>query len=210
MSPSCFPPAVPYLDAPLPSTGSPQVRVPLLPRYYQGAATPCVLPTGLGCPCPAVPLSLHARFAPPGGACAAGGRGLLRLRAGSPLAGWYGGDDRASHVPEEPRLCLCPALRPRRDRTHQAITARPVLPPLKPPRRLPHCQFRGSITRLRHSLSPPRSVGYPTTTQDSLPAAGLALPDGLAYPQGSNERFLNLRLHLILLSQALRDARFVW
>jgi hypothetical protein len=29
----------------------------------------------------------------------------------------------------------------------------------------------------------------PATAQDSLPAAGPALPDGIGYPQGSNERF---------------------
>jgi len=29
----------------------------------------------------------------------------------------------------------------------------------------------------------------PATTQDSLPAAGPALPDGIGYPLGSNERF---------------------
>ncbi len=29
----------------------------------------------------------------------------------------------------------------------------------------------------------------PATTQDSLPAAGPALPDGIGYPQGSSERF---------------------
>jgi hypothetical protein len=29
----------------------------------------------------------------------------------------------------------------------------------------------------------------PATTQDSLPAAGPALPDGIGYPQGSDKRF---------------------
>ena len=33
----------------------------------------------------------------------------------------------------------------------------------------------------------------PATTQDSLPAAGPALPDGIGYPLGSNERFHILR-----------------
>jgi hypothetical protein len=33
----------------------------------------------------------------------------------------------------------------------------------------------------------------PATTQDSLPAAGPALPDGIGYPQGFNERFHILR-----------------
>jgi hypothetical protein len=49
--------------------------------------------------------------------------------------------------------------------------------------------FRGSITRLRHWLSTLRRPGHPDTTQDSLPAVGQTLPDGLGYPQGSNERF---------------------
>ena len=34
---------------------------------------------------------------------------------------------------------------------------------------------------------------FPATTQDSLPAAGPALPDGIGYPQGFNERFHILR-----------------
>ena len=38
----------------------------------------------------------------------------------------------------------------------------------------------------------------PAPTQDSLPAAGLALPGGIGYPQGSNERF---RYYIIPLSQ---------
>ena len=65
----------------------------------------------------------------------------------------------------------------------------PAWPPLCPQRRLPHCSFRGSITRLRHSLSTLRSAGYPNTTQDSLPAAGQALPDRLDYLKGPIERF---------------------
>ncbi len=38
---------------------------------------------------------------------------------------------------------------------------------------------RGSITRPGHSLSTLRRLDRSTTTQDSLPAAGQALPDGL-------------------------------
>jgi len=46
--------------------------------------------------------------------------------------------------------------------------------------RLPRWVFRRSIAWLSDSLSTLRRVGYPTTTQDSLPAAGQALPDGLS------------------------------
>jgi hypothetical protein len=50
-------------------------------------------------------------------------------------------------------------------------------------------QSRGSIAGRRHSLSTLRGVGCPPTTPDSLPAAGQALPGGIGYPQGSDERF---------------------
>jgi len=40
-------------------------------------------------------------------------------------------------------------------------------------------------------------MGYPTT-QDSLPVAGSALPDGLDYPQGSDERFQTHVMFVIL------------
>jgi len=78
----------------------------------------------------------------------------------------------------------------------------PARPPLCPRRRLPRSYFRGSITRLRHWLSTLRRPGHPDTTQDSLPAAGQTLPDGLDYPQGSNRRFQTHVMFVILLFQA--------
>jgi hypothetical protein len=42
----------------------------------------------------------------------------------------------------------------------------------------------------------------PLLPQDSLLAAGQALPDGIGYPQGSYERFLRCSLHRFPLSQA--------
>jgi hypothetical protein len=45
--------------------------------------------------------------------------------------------------------------------------------------RLPRKVFRRSIAWLSDSLSTLRSAGHPRPTQDSLPAAGQALPDGL-------------------------------
>ena len=45
--------------------------------------------------------------------------------------------------------------------------------------RLPRKVFRRSIAWLSDSLSTLRRTGHPATTQDSLPAAGQALPDGL-------------------------------
>ena len=45
------------------------------------------------------------------------------------------------------------------------------------------------------------------TTQDSLPAAGQALPGGIKYPQGSNERFQIGSIHLVPLSRAFLAQR---
>lgn len=74
-------------------------------------------------------------------------------------------------------------------------------PPQCKQRRLPAILYRGSITRLRDSLSTLRGMGRPTATQDSLPAAGQALPGGIRLnPQGSDERFPSSSL--FLLSQA--------
>ena len=66
--------------------------------------------------------------------------------------------------------------------------------------------LRGSITRLWHSLSTLHSAGLLRHRQDSLAAAGHALPHGLDYPQGSIERFQLYSIHSILLSQAFPDA----
>ena len=89
-------------------------------------------------------------------------------------------------------LIIRPVLRPRRDRTGP-VGPRVDLPDMAPapdnnegsPRRC----FRGSIARLLIALSTLRRGSYPPATQDSLPAAGPALPDGIGYPQGSDERF---------------------
>ena len=102
--------------------------------------------------------------------------------------GFTCGDGRISHVPGEPRLCLCPALRPRRTDRVRPLR-RDGAAPILTTRKATAMNFRGSITRLWHWLSTLCRVGPPTATQDSLPAAGPALPDGLGYPQGSHERF---------------------
>jgi hypothetical protein len=52
--------------------------------------------------------------------------------------------------------------------------------------------YRGSIARRLIWLSTLRRGSYPPTTQDSLPAAGPALPDGIGYPQGSLRKVSSL------------------
>ena len=59
--------------------------------------------------------------------------------------------------------------------------------------------FRGSITQRLILLSTLRSDGRPPPRKTRFPAAGPALPDGIGYPQGFNERF---HIEMILLSRA--------
>ena len=73
--------------------------------------------------------------------------------------------------------------------------------------RLPRKVFRSSIAWLSDSLSTLRRTGYPATTQDSLPAAGQALPDGLSTRKVPTKGFRFASLHLIPPSQALLGAR---
>ena len=68
--------------------------------------------------------------------------------------------------------------------------------------RLPRKVFRRSIAWLLDWLSTLRSAGYPRPTQDSLPAAGQALPDGLSTRKIPLKGFRVVSLHLIPLSQA--------
>ena len=72
--------------------------------------------------------------------------------------------------------------------------------------RLPRKVFRRSIAWLSDWLSTLRDVSYPSTTQDSLPAAGQALPGGLSTRKVPMKGFRSASLHTILLSQALLGA----
>ena len=102
------------------------------------------------------------------------------------------------------------ALRPRQDQARSVgpgVTCLTRPPPLSTTKAPGVLSFRGSITRSLTWLSTLRRVGRPTTTQDSLLAAGPALPGGIGYPQGSSERFPSSRL--FLLSTGLLGARTV-
>jgi hypothetical protein len=72
--------------------------------------------------------------------------------------------------------------------------------------RLPRKVFRRSIAWLSDWLSTLRRTGCPATTQDSLPAAGQALPDGLSTRRVPTKGFKDTSLHLLLLSQAVLGA----
>ena len=173
MPPSCFRPT-PH-DSARPSLHRvPAGPVPLLPRYYDALRLPTVHSAALRFLRLAVPRG-RLRFAPAGHKRQPpAGQAIFMARLRPYLHVETAGPPTFLGNP----LCLCPALRPRRDqRTRPFGTS--ARPPLIPRRGLLHWNFRGSITRLRHSLSTLRRMGRPTTTQDSLPAAGQALPDGL-------------------------------
>jgi hypothetical protein len=184
---SCFPPTVPSLDALLPSTGSPGHGFSCFNGTIGALRLPAVHPAALRFLRLAVP-ALQARFVPIGVACDAEGQGFSLTRPGYPYPASHWrrqGLPRSWGTPTVPLPCSSTPAGPSASGQYDA-TARP---PLEPRRGLPQGDFRGSITRLRHSLSTLRRTDCSATTQDSLPAAGQALPDGLGYPQGPAERF---------------------
>src|SRR5262249_60158629 len=62
---------------------------------------------------------------------------------------------------------------------------------------------RGSLTQPARSLCTLRSVGYPASTQHSVPAGGQPLPGGIGDPPGRSRGFPSaLSAHLILPLQA--------
>ena len=172
--------------------------VPPLPRYYQDATTSrrpsrrASFPS-LGGTIPARFIrSLRAQARRPGA-------WDLISRCPSGDSGW-----RRLDLPRSrgTRLCLCPALRPRRDRTHQTISMRRCCP------RCVHDEgsHDGSFGAQSHGLGTRclRFAGWvapsPRKTRFRLP--GQALPGGVDNPQGSDERFQICVLHVIPLSRA--------
>ena len=148
MAAPCFLPLGPSPDAPLPSTGSPQVRIPRLLRYYQGTATSCRPSRRTSLPSLGGTASVACLFAPAGGRrLAPTGQGVDHRYTPGPDSS--GGNGRTSHVPREPQLCLCPVLRPRQAGFRSGHLRPAVIGP-----RSNHdegscgCNFRGSIAGL--------------------------------------------------------------
>ena len=176
MCSACFPRSSLPTDASLPSTGSSGASSPassVLSRRYD--FLPSVPPHFV--PFTWRYLRVHSFFSLPGGRVRRGGLELL-TRYLQP--GFRRGNDRISQVPGEPQVSVrhvqsTPAglLAP----DHYGAAARPLV---SEKQRLPRKVFRRSIAWLSDSLSTLRSAGYPRPTQDSLPAAGQALPDGLS------------------------------
>ena len=121
-------------------------------------------------------LRVHSFFSLPGGRVRRRG---LELVTRYLQPGFRRGNDRISQVPGEPQVSVrhvqsTPAgpLAP----DHCGATARPLV---SEEQGLPRKVFRRSIAWLSDSLSTLRRTGYPASTQDSLPAVGQTLLDGL-------------------------------
>ncbi len=159
-----------------PPQGLPR-RVPLLQRYYQGITTSCRPSCRASLPSLGSTSVALIVFAPWQRVRRQGPELFARcLRPGSRR-----GNDRSSQVPGEPQNCpfahvqSTPAGLPAPD--HYGAAAWPLV---FQKQRLPRKVFRSSIAWLSDSLSTLRSRSYLRPTQDSLPAAGQALPDGLS------------------------------
>ena len=112
------------------------------------------------------------------------------------------GGERISQVPGESPLSVCTCSNDAGrtvDTRPLRCTARPLL---RVRQGLPQLVFRRSIAWLSDWLSTLRSADYSNPTQDSLPAAGQALPDGLPTRKIPLKGFKVVSLHLFLLSQA--------
>jgi len=110
-----------------------------------------------------------------------------------------------SGPPKFPWSLLCPFAHVHATpagRAFLTICETHVLPPLIQLRGLRRQYCRGSIAWLSNSLSTLRGAGCPYPTQDSLPAAGQALPDRTFTRKGSAERFQSQLLINIPLSRA--------
>ena len=191
----------PPVGSALPFTGSSEASSPASTVLWR-CATPCAPLAALRClrlaiPCVAPVVSLPAgQDARPRawGSCPVPTTGKIRREA-----------SRASQVPGQPAVPMPCSSTPAAPNTsgHCDVS---TWPPLCPRRRLPRinpafeAQSHGFGTRCLRFVR----CSYPHPTQNSLPAAGQALPDGIGYPQGCYERFLTI---VILPSRALPGAR---
>ena len=179
--PTCFLPTVPRPDVPLPSTGSSRAEFPCFVGTIRTLRLPAVPPAALRFLRLAVPLTDACGFAATGGKrqtpvsrgtlitrFAPISRGFVRKRQGLP---------RSWGTPIVPMPCSSTPAGPITPGPSRCVGTAPVQTPTRAPA---GTVSRGSITRPGHSRSTLRRVDYSTPTQDSLPAAGQALPDGLA------------------------------
>ena len=164
--------------------------VPRSRRYYEALRLPSLPFAALRCLRFAIPPSRRS-FAPCGRRRPAVGSGELVFRFPSrKMSVETDGAPKFLGTPRVPWPCS-PTPAGSVTPGHRGV---PTRSPRLTRARTPAMIFRGSIARPGHSLSTLRREGRPSTTQDSLPAAGQLCRAGFVNPQGSDERFPSSRL----------------
>jgi len=137
-----------------------QAIVPPLPRYYQHATTSCRPSHRTSLPSLGGTTGVFGRFVSPVAAeHTATGLELVTRCLQPGLLPWRRQDLLRSWGT---LLCLCPALRPRRDRHVRPLRHLDTALAATTAKARRTSLFRGSITQLQHSLSTLRSAGHPT------------------------------------------------
>jgi hypothetical protein len=181
----CFPPTVPQPGASFSPPG-PCGVVPRLQRYYEALRFPAPVSPRFVVLRLAIPRCASVVCSPPIQNAQSVGQGL---RVPVPSPDWHRGECRASQVPGEPWCASAVFVDPGGTGSTRPIAVF---------RRGPRCvQSEGSPLVVLSGLSGTALAlavyasqgGLLHATQDSLPAAGQALPGGIEYPQSSYERF---------------------
>ena len=155
----------------------PPGRVPLLQRYYQSATTSCRHPAALRCLRLAVP-RFHSLFRSPADECTA------EAWSWSPGISSRDFAEETTGPPKFLGNLNCPfahvPIRRRQDCLHQTITVQQRGPWSSKKAKAP-TKGLSTLNSMAFGLAVYASqCGLPNPTQDSLPAAGQALPDGLS------------------------------
>ena len=144
---------------PLPSPGSLRL-VPLAQRYYEALRLPAARLAALRFLRLAIP-TWCPRFVPAARDGNCGSAWSLVSRAPAGIGRW---NRQGLPSSRETLMTIRPALRPRRVRIRgrgPIVNVSDTAPAPNQNEGSPHCEFRGSITRLLASLSTPRGGGYP-------------------------------------------------
>jgi hypothetical protein len=146
-------------------------------RYYQGAMTSCRSSRRTSLPSLGGTSAFTRSFRSPADECAAEAWSCYPGISGREFAEETTGPRKFLGNPNYPFAHVQSTPAGLRPPDHCGVAA---WPPVSEQQRLPREVFRRSIAWLSDWLSTLRGAGHPRPTQDSLPAAGQALPDGLS------------------------------
>lgn len=181
------------------------VWIPRLRRYDETLRLLIIHPTALTVFRTAVPLSCSTCSVP----CSEGAPSLPGLGFGrrSPDRSVRTEMLRPPRFLEGP-LYARPALRPRSDELHLAISVQLTRPSHSSKTPAPTGICISGLHHTAYALAVYASQRRsPDTTQDSLPAGGSPLPGGIRYPQGPNEKFQSITWNPLLPGLAWRTLR---